>query len=496
MAPGPGSEDVLIGGLPAWRALMDQHACPAVSVSGADGVGMVMMGSPTVLIDFMMACRMGDIVVEIPGLAMGPMNPIVMGCPTVMIGEVGTPSPGAGGLGGVVAGLAMSGVSKAHTTKPEVIKVVKVSGTVAGTKGLRKINAHKQRATNYLKSSRSASEGLSGNAPTILVRGCKEVHLTATTTPAQAQVTWEVKPNQNTNAPPSLTPNGKNKAVLGTGQTGSFSVIATAGDTKVVWNVVFVSVEVDTASTVPVVRKNYVPGTDINGALAPGAVASGVFTKGQNTWEATVTVNLVGGASDGKLGIDKVKLKILQNGETDTLSGHYAAPPPNSIVHENVRGGFPVLDSNGPPGGGPGGDLAEPTITVASCVSVTPETGPKRKVWTGDSPAGGFPMARSDPAKGGKLVSISGINGFKTAVASISTDAPTEYMVHADIHWQAHFDGTINAAGFYVKDGAYTVSNWMYKLISAGTGGQDACNAGYEIFEPRFNNDTFFDPPA
>ena len=108
LAPGPGSEDVLIGGLPAWRALMDQHACPAVSVSGADGVGMVMMGSPTVLIDFMMACRMGDIVVEIPGLAMGPMNPIVMGCPTVMIGEVGTPSPGAGGLGGILTGLAVA----------------------------------------------------------------------------------------------------------------------------------------------------------------------------------------------------------------------------------------------------------------------------------------------------------------------------------------------------------------------------------------------------
>jgi uncharacterized Zn-binding protein involved in type VI secretion len=89
LAPGPGSTDVLIGYMPAWRALMDQHACPAVSITGPDGVGMVMMGSPTVLIDYMMACRLGDIVVEIPGLAMGPANPIIMGCPTVQIGEVG-----------------------------------------------------------------------------------------------------------------------------------------------------------------------------------------------------------------------------------------------------------------------------------------------------------------------------------------------------------------------------------------------------------------------
>jgi uncharacterized Zn-binding protein involved in type VI secretion len=86
LAPGPGSPDVMIGNLPAWRALIDQHACPAVSVSGADGVGMVMMGSSTVQIDFMMACRLGDIVVEVPGLAMGTANPIIMGEPTVIIG--------------------------------------------------------------------------------------------------------------------------------------------------------------------------------------------------------------------------------------------------------------------------------------------------------------------------------------------------------------------------------------------------------------------------
>jgi uncharacterized Zn-binding protein involved in type VI secretion len=86
LAPGPGSPNVTIGGLPAWRALIDQHACPAVSVSGADGIGTVLMGSPTVLINGMMACRQLDIVVEVPGLAMGPMDPILMGCPTVIIG--------------------------------------------------------------------------------------------------------------------------------------------------------------------------------------------------------------------------------------------------------------------------------------------------------------------------------------------------------------------------------------------------------------------------
>ncbi len=86
LLPGPGSPNVMIGGMPAWRALMDIHQCLAVSVSGADGPGTVLMGSPTVLINGMMACRQLDIVVEVPGLAMGPMDPILMGCPTVIIG--------------------------------------------------------------------------------------------------------------------------------------------------------------------------------------------------------------------------------------------------------------------------------------------------------------------------------------------------------------------------------------------------------------------------
>ncbi len=82
LAPGIGSTDVLIGGMPAWRALIDFHACPIVKGLVPDVGGVVMVGSPTVMIDFMMACRVMDMVVEIPG---GP-NPIVMGCFTVLIG--------------------------------------------------------------------------------------------------------------------------------------------------------------------------------------------------------------------------------------------------------------------------------------------------------------------------------------------------------------------------------------------------------------------------
>jgi hypothetical protein len=95
--PGPGSPNTLIGGLPAWRTIIDQHACPAASISGADGIGCVIVGSINVFINVQMACRVLDIVVEKPGLAMGPVNPIAVGCPTVIIGE--TPWVGAPGAG-------------------------------------------------------------------------------------------------------------------------------------------------------------------------------------------------------------------------------------------------------------------------------------------------------------------------------------------------------------------------------------------------------------
>lgn len=104
LSPGPGSLDVQIGSQPAWRTIVDQHACPAVSISGADGVGSVLMGSPTVFIDNQMACRVGDIVVEKPGAALGPADPILMGCPTVIIGGPVASVTAAGGNLSVVAG--------------------------------------------------------------------------------------------------------------------------------------------------------------------------------------------------------------------------------------------------------------------------------------------------------------------------------------------------------------------------------------------------------
>ncbi len=81
LAPGPGSVNVLIGGMPAWRATADFHTCPMVTGVVPHVGGVIAVGSVTVLINNLPAARQGDMIVE-----SGPPNSIVMGCPTVIIG--------------------------------------------------------------------------------------------------------------------------------------------------------------------------------------------------------------------------------------------------------------------------------------------------------------------------------------------------------------------------------------------------------------------------
>lgn len=145
LQPGPGSPNVLIGNLPAWRGVggaaaaaiqsakavsdatiqvteaaviatagtpaapaavtadqtakstaassmgsmiggaaggADIHLCATPLPAPPHGPGVVVDGSQTVFINNLPACRMGDTIVE----AVGPPNKIAMGLPTVIIG--------------------------------------------------------------------------------------------------------------------------------------------------------------------------------------------------------------------------------------------------------------------------------------------------------------------------------------------------------------------------------------------------------------------------
>jgi len=80
LGPGPGSTNVFIGRMPAWRALSDIHNCP-VSTPNPHATGTVLKGSVSVRINGLPAVRQGDVIVEA-----GPPNSIAAGCPSVKIG--------------------------------------------------------------------------------------------------------------------------------------------------------------------------------------------------------------------------------------------------------------------------------------------------------------------------------------------------------------------------------------------------------------------------
>ncbi len=159
LTPGPGSMDVLIGFLPAWRGIpaaaaaalqaakqaadiavqaaeaatlaaagtpgapaayaaeqtlkatiaaqlgsmitsmaagADIHMCTTPAPVPPHGPGVVIDGSPTVLINNLQACRLGDTIIE----PLGPPNKIAKGEFTVIIGDSGSGGSSGGGGGG------------------------------------------------------------------------------------------------------------------------------------------------------------------------------------------------------------------------------------------------------------------------------------------------------------------------------------------------------------------------------------------------------------
>ena len=120
---GPGCPTVLIGGMPAAR-MGDMHVCPMVTPGTPPVphvVGPISIGSTGVFIGGMPAARMGDMAV-----CVGPPSSIIIGCPTVLIGETSAGGggggsgggAGAGGGGGDVSAVAASKISK-HIAEPD-----------------------------------------------------------------------------------------------------------------------------------------------------------------------------------------------------------------------------------------------------------------------------------------------------------------------------------------------------------------------------------------
>lgn len=120
----PGCPTVLIGNMPAARV-----GDMAVCVGPPDTIAK---GSATVLIGNMPAARLGD------STAHGGV--IVVGCPTVMIGDSGGGSGGGGGAqaGAVAQGAASAGADSQSSGKKEaqISETAAVQGGAAGTSGI------------------------------------------------------------------------------------------------------------------------------------------------------------------------------------------------------------------------------------------------------------------------------------------------------------------------------------------------------------------------
>ena len=128
--------------MPPAARITDLHTCPEATPEPHVG-GPIISGSPNVFINGLSAARVGDpltcvgppdviakgstgvFINGLPAARMGDLTAhggvIIGGSPNVIIGEIGSPSPGFAGMGGVMAGMVTSGVvadALAHQGKP------------------------------------------------------------------------------------------------------------------------------------------------------------------------------------------------------------------------------------------------------------------------------------------------------------------------------------------------------------------------------------------
>ncbi len=192
-------------------------------------------------------------------------------------------------------------------------------------------------------------------------------------------------------------------------------------------------------------------------------------------------MRVVGGGASKTIGTDQVTIRYLQIGTADTLTGVYAL---GETALEVPAGPMPILDTNGP---------GDPLIAGAGMVEVTPDqTSFKRDIWIGDSPAGGFLATHLHTPS--QIVRTTGVNAFQAAIVGVSAQAPLSIVVAAKTAWSANFTGTATAPAAaggnwaWVSNGASTTGDGAMKLVSPGTGGQDAGVAGFDTFQPRFNS--------
>ncbi|WP_394828615.1 hypothetical protein [Pendulispora albinea] len=297
--------------------------------------------------------------------------------------------------------------------------------------------------------------------------------------------------------------------MLKTTQQGTFSVQATGtdGSPPIVWNVVFVAVQV----LRPRSKIHANPGSGYSGSasrLGSGAIQVVSGAAPNHGWASMLDVRLVGGgiSFDHRLGIDSVALNMLSNGTGTDVTATYVN---DALVTKQSREHLPkvpVVDTDDRDVDDPLQHFPKATNTNAITIE---RWGNEFVVQFFDSPRTlSFPLKHP----GHKDASIRRIDGsmkFRTALAAISKDAPHSVVVYAHIAWEADVSGVVEVKelddvpgpdGRPLRDEnnekiQLINASWT-ALATAGTrteprftvlpGGADAKDAGFEIWPPNF----------
>jgi hypothetical protein len=338
----------------------------------------------------------------------------------------------------------------------------------------------------------------------VFIRNSDQIKLIAQTEPAGRSVTWSLKADPSASAANTeLNATVGNDVLLSTGGQGLFTVEAKSGGTSIFCNIVIASVQVDPSSPIITNEKGI---QDLNafsktpegkkvlddGSLDPSkmtGVATGLFEFGKHLWSSEVRITLKGGGADGRLGLAKVQVHLLQNAAQVRVRGIYDKN--RRFFNETT----PVLDtSEAAPRGwkgpvvGLGVGIQTPFLFTPGMVREKSRTDTTLVLEVGDSPAEGF----ANRVKDELLQRIEDVIEFRTVVTSFSTDAKNSIVAHADTLWSIDFTGDVEdakAIGKWVNDGRTRVKKvqpWQPITRVSGGPGTTVFDARVEIFPPLF----------
>ncbi len=332
------------------------------------------------------------------------------------------------------------------------------------------------------------------NSPTVLLRNCSPITLTAETSPpSQTDVVWKIEPNPGGTLP-SFTPAGI-QATLTPDQSGGYAISATLDGHTVYWNLVLVEVKVE-SSTIKLRTAKPADGSG-PGFISEGTGRFDVAHPNVCGMYAKANVKLTAG-SQATLDTycDRISMGMCQNMLSDTSGADYegggkvrsryvlpAMAGTPTLVDPALHTtdiGFPLLDTGR--GGASGGD----SISLGQTRS-DPTTGTARLVETCDSPGQGFSSLHPEfnvvPTK--KVTAMVGAIQFRLFLIAYSSDAAFSFVVYGSGSWHLDYSGTAHWAHgnpTYVPSAtAGLTGDSSFAVIPTG---KEAHDAGCEVFPP------------